>query len=112
MRTIILPAVAILVLTGCIHTEKTTYRDENRVPIEFENDTAARIFYEALGNTRSPRSESSTEVSLPIIFEHKERVVQGESVAFNNAVRRCDTNRDGRITEAEARIFAEHTPKH
>jgi hypothetical protein len=28
------------------------------------------------------------------------------SAAFNQAVRRCDTNGDGKITEQEARIFA------
>jgi hypothetical protein len=32
-------------------------------------------------------------------------------VAFNNAVMRCDTNKDGVITEAEARIFAENKDK-
>ncbi len=108
MRTTFLLAAAVLGLNGCIHTQKTTYRDEARMLVEFENDAAARIFYETLSNTRSSRSESSTEVSLPIIFEHKERVVQGESTAFNNAVLRCDTNRDGKITEAEARIYSEH----
>ena len=50
--------------------------------------------------------ENKTEVSLPIIFECKQRVIEGEGIAFNQAVRRCDTNGDGLITEAEARIFA------
>lgn len=111
MRMPILFAAAAFALTGCIHTEKTTYRDEERLPVEFENDTAARLFYETLSKTRSSRSETNTEVSLPIIFAHKERIVQGESSAFNSAVRRCDTNRDGRITETEARIFAEQPHK-
>ena len=31
---------------------------------------------------------------------------------LNDAVRRCDTNGDGRITELEARIFAESADKH
>ena len=30
---------------------------------------------------------------------------------LNQAVRRCDTNGDGRITELEARIFAEQAEK-
>lgn len=101
-------------LTGCIHTEKTTYQEEPRVSVEFETDTAARIFYEAF--TRQPaskgRTESNTEVNLPVVFGHKERVVQGESVAFNAAVRRCDTNTDGRITEQEARIYADFVRTH
>ena len=34
-------------------------------------------------------------------------VVRGPNEAFNLAVTRCDTNRDGQITEQEARIFAD-----
>src|SRR6266581_9518389 len=99
--------------TGCISTERTVYRDEARVKVEFENDAAGRLFYEALSKmqSRRGRSESKTEVSIPVVFDHKRRVVEGESVAFNQAVRRCDTNGDGRITELEARIFAEQADK-
>ena len=99
--------------TGCISTEQTVYQDQERMKVEFENDTAGRLFYEALSKqqSRHGRSESKTEVSIPVVFEHKRRVVEGESVSFNQAVRRCDTNRDGRITELEARIFAEQTEK-
>ena len=99
--------------TGCISTEQTVYRDQERVKVEFENDTAGRLFYEALSKqqSRRGRSESKTEVSIPVVFDHKRRVVEGEGVAFNRAVRRCDTNGDGRITELEARIFAEQAEK-
>jgi len=99
--------------TGCISTERTVYQEQDRIKVEFENDTAGRLFYEALSKlqSRHGRSESKTEVSIPVVFDHKRRVVEGESVAFNNAVRRCDTNGDGRITELEARIFAEQAEK-
>ena len=99
--------------TGCISTEKTEYSDTERIKVEFENDTAGRQFYEALSKlqSRHGRSESKTEVSIPVVFDHKRRVVEGESVAFNRSVRRCDTNGDGRITELEARIFAEQAEK-
>ena len=98
---------------GCISTEQTVYQEQDRVKVEFENDTAGRLFYEALSKqqSRRGRSESKTEVSIPVVFDHKRRVVEGESVAFNRAVRRCDTNGDGRITELEARIFAEQVEK-
>src|SRR5882672_9755555 len=98
---------------GCISTEQTVYHDQERVKVEFENDTAGRLFYEALNKqqSRRGRSESKTEVSIPVVFNHKRRVVEGESVAFNQAVRRCDTNGDGRISELEARIFAEQAEK-
>ena len=98
---------------GCISTEQTVYQEQDRVKVQFENDTAGRLFYEALSKlqSRHGRSESKTEVSIPVVFDHKRRVVEGESVAFNQAVRRCDTNGDGRITELEARIFAEQADK-
>lgn len=100
-------AAAVLAVTGCISHNETVYRDEARMKVEFENDTAGRLFYEKLSQSAGDqRNESETQVSLPIIFEHKQRVVRGENTAFNAAVRRCDTNADGRITEQEARIFA------
>ena len=74
--------------------------------VEFENDTAGRLFYETLSRMKSRRSESETEICL-ILIESKTTTVAGESVAFNEAVRRCDTNSDGRVTETEARIFSE-----
>ena len=99
--------------TGCISTEQTVYHDQERVKVEFENDTAGRLFYEALSKQQSHhgRTESKTEVSIPVVFDHKRRVIDGESISFNQAVRRCDTNGDSRITELEARIFAEQAEK-
>ena len=98
-----------LVGAGCIHTEETVYRDVTRVPVEFENETAGRIFYETLSRLphNKNRQESKTEVSIPVVFGHSQRVVRGENAAFNESVARCDTNKDNRITETEARIFAE-----
>jgi hypothetical protein len=109
-RLAVAALLAALTLTpGCISSNRTTYREESRAKVEFENDAAGRQFYEALSRLREKRgqNESHTEVSLPIVFEHKTTVVEGESVAFNEAVRRCDTNHDGKITEVEARIFSE-----
>lgn len=37
--------------------------------------------------------------------------LEGESIVFNEAVRRCDTNHDATITELEARIFSGQYPK-
>ncbi len=101
---VILAAVA-LFSPGCITHEETVYRDVARVKIQFENEAAARIFYEALSRTPAHRrnAESSTEVHIPVVFRHKERVITGENAGFNDAVLRCDTNKDGTITEMEAR---------
>ena len=99
--------------SGCISTSRTVRREEPRMQVEFENDTAGRLFYESLSHLRSHRgaSESHSHVSLPIIFDHQNTTIEGESILFNEAVRRCDTNHDGKITELEARIFSEQAAK-
>jgi hypothetical protein len=98
-----------LLLAGCIHHEETVYRDAPRANVQFENDTAARIFYEALSQSpkKGDRTESKTEVELPLVFSDSRKVVSGPNTAFNRAVEICDSNHDGRITEQEARIYAE-----
>lgn len=110
MNRIALPVavLAALLATGCIHTHETVYKDVARVPVEFENEAAGRVFYEAL--SRRPhsgdRQESRTEVSVPLVFSNEQKVVRGPNEAFNRAVAEADTNKDGRITETEARIFS------
>lgn len=100
---------AALLWSGCVTHEETTYRDVERTRVEFENDAAGRIFYEALSRDKSKSvpKDSSTKVEIPVVFEHRTKVVIGESYRFNDAVARCDTNRDGKITESEARIYSE-----
>jgi len=102
-----------LLLVGCIHHEETVYRDEPRASVRFENDSAARIFYEALNKpgSKQDRSESKTKVDLPIVFHNERRVVSGPNGAFNRAVDICDSNHDGEITEQEARIYAQNRGK-
>ncbi len=102
-----------LLSTGCISHEETIVKDTERTPVSFENDTAGRLFYETLskGGFSRGRQEDSTKVQIPIVFEHKVRTVTGENAAFNEAVGRCDTNRDGKITETEAKIFADQYDK-
>ena len=98
---------AVLFLAGCIDHSETTYRNSERVQVRFETEKAGRVFYEALSKMpyHEP-AESHTEVFIPVLFENKYTVKTGENGKFNEAVRRCDTNKDGLITEAEAEIFA------
>ena len=104
--------VAAALAAGCISHEGPSYRDVARVPVEFENEAAGRIFYEALSKRRPSRaSESKTDVSIPVVFEHRTREITGPNEAFNEAVSRCDTNKDGKVTELEAKIFAQNMPK-
>ncbi|MCD6050147.1 MAG: hypothetical protein K0Q55_1550 [Verrucomicrobia bacterium] len=105
----VLGSSVVLLMAGCISHHETVYRDVERRPVEFENDVAARIFYETVMRSRNAgeRTEVRTDVSLPVVFDHKKRVVSGPNVAFNEAVTMCDTNKDGRVTVQEARIYAE-----
>ena len=104
--TLTIAAVGLLV-PGCITHKSVVYQDVERTRIEFESDAAARLFYETLSkNPGGKSSESTTTVSLPIVFEHEQKSVAGPNVKFNAAVAACDSNKDGRITELEARIFA------
>ncbi len=114
-KTFVLPLGALcaaLTLPGCISHEETTYSDVERVRVSFENDSAARIFYEALAAAPHGRStDSTTEVEIPLVFKVKSHVIPGQNAAFNQGVAKCDTNKDGIITETEARIFAENKSK-
>lgn len=95
---------------GCISHQETVRRDEQRLPISFETDAAARAFYEAVEKIRasSTPTESKTEFHIPVILSHKINTVNGPHQVFNESVRRADTNQDGKITEREARIFADN----
>lgn len=105
-----LAAICGLVLSGCITHRETVVRDVDRTKVEFENDVAARIFYEALSRMPEPqnRAESTTTIDIPVIFEDEQHIVSGPNAKFNKAVAQCDTNKDGKITETEAKIFSEH----
>ncbi|MFM2294952.1 MAG: hypothetical protein RLZZ350_1365 [Verrucomicrobiota bacterium] len=95
-------------LCGCIAHKSVVYHDVERAKIEFESDAAARLFYETLSkrSESNRHEETTTTISIPIIFQSEEKALPGANVKFNDAVAVCDANKDGRITELEARIFA------
>ena len=109
IMTSVLPLAALAAaLAGCITHKSVVYQDVDRVPVEFESDAAARLFYETLSRKGQSqgRSESTTTISIPIIFENEQKTVSGPNVKFNEAVAICDSNKDGKITEMEARVYA------
>jgi hypothetical protein len=103
-------AIAVLgvTLAGCITHKSVVYQDVERVKVEFESDAAARLFFETLtrNNPSRANSESTTTISIPIVFENEQKTVAGPNVKFNAAVAICDSNKDGKITELDARVFA------
>ena len=107
IATLLLAAVSCEAFTGCITHNETIVRDVQRSKVEFESEAAARIFYETLSRLPAGnKAESTTVVAIPVIFETHQHVVTGPNSAFNDAVAGCDTNKDGKITELEAKIFA------
>lgn len=112
-RTVVSGSTALilgLAVPGCISHQETVQTHQQRLPISFESDAAARTFYEAVEKIRavSTPTESRTEFHIPVILSHKITTVNGPHQVFNEAVRRADTDQDGKITEKEARIFAEN----
>ena len=103
-------AVMGMSLCGCITHKSVVYHDVERVKVQFESDAAARLFYETLSRNPTNRryTESTTTVDIPLVFEHEQKTVPGPNMKFNDAVEICDSNKDGTITELEARIFANH----
>ncbi len=106
-------AASAVLACGCISHNETVTRDVSRRKVEFENDTAGRMFYEALSqiSNSGTKSEKTSEFEIPVILDYKRHVVTGPNAAFNDAVDRCDTNKDGKITETEAKIFAEQVKR-
>ncbi len=101
-------AVLTATLNGCISSKETVYRETERVKVEFENDTAARVFHDAFAKSPESRqrNEKTTTFTIPFLIHTQRTEKDSENTSFNAAVRRCDTNTDGKITESEARLFA------
>lgn len=114
MKTnVVILAITATLAFGCISHNETVTRDVARRKVEFENDAAGRIFYEALshiGNSGS-KTEKTSEFEIPVVLDYKRHVVTGPNGVFNDAVERCDTNKDGKITETEAKIFADQVQR-
>jgi hypothetical protein len=102
-------AIGTALVSGCITHNETVTRDVTRRKIEFENESAGRIFYEALSHVPNSgtKSEKTSEFEIPVVLDYKRHVITGPNAAFNDAVDHCDTNKDGRISETEAKIFSE-----
>jgi len=103
-------AVALL-LAGCISTSKTEYIDEQKVAVSFESNRAEKLFFEGMAKNKGliasvGRPQEKTHVSLILINVSEQKVTSGPNRDFNQAVRFCDTNHDGVITEHEAEMFA------
>lgn len=104
LTTVALMSVALL--TGCISSHTTSYKDVQRTKVSFASERAGRIFYETLSKVRPVEREDSKSSLNLVVIDFERRTVTGPNSSFNHAVELCDTDRDGVITEQEAEIFA------
>jgi hypothetical protein len=74
--------------TGCISTEQTVYHDQERVKVEFENHTAGKLSTKRSASSKTGVAGARQDGGFhPRGFRPQRRVVEGESIAFNRAVR-------------------------
>ena len=107
VTTLGLLTISALFLTGCVRRYETIYQDVPRAKVEFENEKAARMFYEALSKApEANHRENKVEFHIPVVLRVTKTEQPSPNLAFNDAVSRADTNQDGKITELEATIFA------
>ena len=104
---LLLLSLALLAGAGCVSYHETKSPDVARTPVAFASDKAARLFYEAFTAAGGVSRQTERETCTLLFFTYtKTGTVPGPNALFNEAVRFCDTNGDGQITEVEAEVFA------
>jgi hypothetical protein len=104
---LLLLSFALLAGAGCVSYQETKSPDAMRTQVAFASDKAARTFYEAFTAVGDTGRKTERETCTLLFFTYtKTGTVPGPNALFNEAVRFCDTNGDGQITEIEAEVFA------
>ena len=99
-------AASLTLLPGCLTLFSKTEvlrGEEPRRPIRFENQEAAETFNKAMKDKSAQLG--STYLGVPFITLYSKERQLSDSAHFNDCVLRCDTDQDGTITLAEAKIF-------
>jgi hypothetical protein len=78
--------------------------DEQRRPVRFENQEAAETFHRATKDRSA--IQGATCMGVPFVTFYSKTRQLSDNAHFNDCVLRCDTDQDGTITLAEAKIFA------
>ncbi len=99
-------AVLASAFSGCISSSTTSYNDVERTKVNFASERAGRLFYETISKIPADRREESRNSVSLILINFERKTITGPNRKFNETVERCDTNRDGTITDEEAQIFA------
>jgi hypothetical protein len=101
-------AVASLaLLPGCLTLFSKTEvvrGEEPRRPIRFDSPGAAEEFQKAVKDKSA--ALGGTHMGIPFVTFYSKQRQLSDSAHFNDCVLRCDTDQDGVVTLAEARVFA------
>lgn len=107
-----LAAISLLgcITTSCVGVTYTKYKDEPRQRIRFSSTAAAQTFYDAYASIDRPQVRDgrfhSIKVYAGLVSPYSQHTKTTENIGFNAAVQRADANRNGTITEKEARAYA------
>jgi hypothetical protein len=96
-----------LMLCGCVTFYSKTEvvgGGEERASVSFENGDAAQQFQAAM--KKMDESIGGAYIGVPFITIYERDVRLSEVALWNEAVRRCDTNKDHVITTDEVAAFA------
>ena len=95
--------------TGCItlYSKKEEIGErEERLTINFESEDAAQLFNTtAARRLKKPAPTDKSYVGIPFVTLYSKTTVLSENARYNDEIRRCDSDRDGIITDAEAKAY-------
>jgi hypothetical protein len=97
----------VLTLSGCVTLYSKTEivgGGETRAAVAFENGDAAQQFQVAMKRMDSHAGSTYFGVPFITVYQRDERL--SEVALWNDAVQRCDTNKDGIITSDEVAAFS------
>ena len=108
MRRLAFALLALPFLSGCITLFSKTEvvrESETQQPVSFDSPEARDVFETVLKERQGV--VSATYLGGPFVTLYSRAKVLSEAAKFNDCVRACDSDRDGVITEVEARTFAQ-----
>jgi hypothetical protein len=105
-------AAAVALCGGCLinsSNEKVVQPDAKRVAVDFESEQALATFQKAVAARYAGDGGvvSRSGFAIPFVIGASEKRVLSENAFYNAQVVKADADGDGRLSEAEARVYAQ-----
>ncbi len=100
-------ALASLLISSCVvvgATKRTEIDEAGRLPVRFPSVQAAHDFHEGLRQSDRAAYTDASGLAVPLLFGRATETYH-ETAHYNAEVRLADVDRDGAITEEEARAY-------